>query len=57
MESVIKWQTGVPTKPGWYIVSIKDNKVTYDLFTESHNWLIGDVIAWYSLSEIEPYKE
>ena len=35
MESVIKWQTGTPTKSGWYIVSTKDNKVTFGVFTES----------------------
>lgn len=57
MESIIKWQTGEPTKSGWYIVSTTNNKVTYDLFTESRNWLIGDVIAWCSIDEIEPYKK
>lgn len=57
MESVIKWRTGKPNKSGWYIVSTRDNKVTYDVFSESHPWFMEDVIAWCPLSEIEPYKE
>ena len=57
MESAIKWRTGKPNKSGWYIVSTKDNKVTYDVFTELHPWFMEDVIAWCPLDKIEPYKK
>lgn len=64
MESVIKWQTGVPKEEGKYLVTTKDGKIQSGVYIATlrygHHWvLIGDenVIAWCPLSEIEPYKE
>ena len=57
MESVIKWQTGVPKENGMYLVTTVDNRVTICFFTAYNEWYLEDVIAWCPLSEIEPYKE
>lgn len=60
MESVIKWQTGEPTNKGEYLITTKggigciyfDPKNVYDL-----DFFKQFVIAWYPLSDIEPYKK
>lgn len=57
MESVIKWQTGVPKENGMYLVTTVDNRVTICFFTAYNAWYLEDVIAWCPLSDIEPYKE
>ena len=68
MESVIKWQTGEPTKEGWYIVSIKDRGsrvyINTDYWIDAETqWISYDkfrkekITAWYPLNEIKPYKE
>ena len=64
MESVIKWRTGKPPKVGKYLITTKHGNVFSAVWYYKTNNLcdwercfIGDVIAWYPLSEIEPYKE
>ena len=61
MESVIKWQTGTPKKKDRYILSIKGGKIDLDNWSiHTKNWYHYNnnyVIAWYPLSDIEPYKE
>ena len=66
MESVIKWRTGEPKENGYYLVSTTNGIVSTDAWIAEYNgnrWYeytgdyFGDVIAWYPLSEIEPYKE
>ena len=68
MESVIKWQTGVPKEGGNYLITTSNNNVlvaTYSYEYRDGDWywldeygsLIEDVLAWCHLSEIEPYKE
>ena len=60
MESVIKWKTAIPTEKGKYIITTKDGvgciyfdpKDIYDV-----DFFKQFVIAWYPLSDIEPYKE
>lgn len=62
MESVIKWQTGEPKERGSYIVSIKGldaNYVTCDVYVHETGWCHWkkeEIIAWFKLSDIEPYK-
>lgn len=68
MESVIKWQTGVPTDNGEFIITYKYFKCFTKHITTAiragNTWydtnfdkLRVDIIAWYPLNEIEPYKE
>lgn len=57
MKSVIKWQIGTPKENGWYLITTVDNRVTICVFTTYNEWYLEDVIAWCSLSDIEPYKE
>ena len=62
MESVIKWQTGMPKEEGEYLVTLQTpngNEVACIIF-EEYGWFGNGnckVTAWYPLSEIEPYKE
>ena len=69
MESIIKWRTGVPKgRHGKFIITYN----YFDCFTkyvttairEGDTWydtnydrLRVDVIAWYPIDDIEPYKE
>lgn len=57
MESVIKWQTGTPTKNGKYLVFVYGEiDITY--WDSRFQWAkYLSVIAWCKLSDIEPYKE
>lgn len=57
MESVIKWQTGTPTKNGKYLVFVYGEiDITY--WDSRFQWTkYLSVIAWCKLSDIEPYKE
>lgn len=65
MESVIKWQTGMPEQSDIYIVTTTagevDIRVLYDPYTSPPYWLDDEeddeVVAWCKLSDIEPYKE
>lgn len=64
MESTIKWQTCEPKEHCNYIVSLKDGSVGSAVFApwdiKQSFWgiyLKKDVVAWYKLSDIEPYKE
>lgn len=68
MESIIKWQTGEPTKAGWYAISIKNEDSELRVDTDywrniAQDWIAFDkyskekIVAWCPLSEIEPYKE
>ena len=68
MESVIKWQTGVPVEEGMYIISTDGQvKVSECIMVyieeqdcESIVWREFDdenITAWCKLSDIEPYKE
>ena len=66
--SLIKWRTGVPTKAGWYAISIKNQDLELRVDTGywrniAQDWITFDkfskekVIAWCPMSAIEPYKE
>ena len=61
MESVIKWQTGVPKKKGRYLLSTRDGKIDIDNWSiYTNNWYHYAnffVLAWCPLSKIKPYKE
>ena len=68
MESVIKWQTGVPKEGGNYLITTSDNNVLvatyiYDYRDRCWYWLDSgypltkSVLAWYPINEIKPYKE
>ena len=68
-ESVIKWQTGEPTKEGLYLVQLKKlhwqwKKSIASLFDvdtwHGSFWEYYDkeeVVAWCLLNSVEPYKE
>jgi hypothetical protein len=61
MESVIKWETGMPTEIGRYIITKKSGKVLTINFNPKEEldleYFERFVVAWYPLSDIEPYKE
>lgn len=63
MESVIKWQTGIPEQSGLYLVTLSTGEVTvmewYNPYTSSPYWLNeeGEVVAWCDFKDVEPYKE
>lgn len=69
MESVIKWQTGVPKETGAYIVTVQGGKVFQSKYTYFYrdkccyfvndygNPILERVLAWCPMSEIKPYKE
>lgn len=64
MESTIKWQTGIPTIGGEYLVCLKDGSVTTDKFLAvdglERDWKRFNksyIIGWCKLSNIAPYKE
>lgn len=62
MESVIKWHTGKPKETGEYLVTALNGEVDYDVFYKCSDgncfWGFYDnVLAWYKLSDIKPYKE
>ena len=58
--SVVDWQTGDPKESGSYLVTTEDEIVTPDYFSclemEWNHWP-GEVVAWYKLKDIKPYKE
>ena len=60
MESVIKWQIGIPTGKGQYIITTKDG-VGCIYFEPKDVCDVGFfkqfVIAWYPLNDIKPYQE
>lgn len=62
MDSTIKWQIGAPNETGEYIVTTWDGLVDYDVvYRHSDGYLFwgfyDNVLAWFKLSNIEPYKE
>lgn len=65
MESVIKWQTGMPEQSDIYLVTTSTGEVTmrvlYDPYIAPPYWLYDEeddeVVAWCKLSDIEPYEE
>ena len=61
MESVIKWGTGMPTEIGRYIITKNSGKVLTINFNPKEKldleYFERFVVAWYPLSDIEPYKE
>lgn len=61
MESVIKWQTGIPEEGGSYIVTTDEGEVRTIYFHPKESvdleFFEIAVIAWCKLSDIEPYKE
>ena len=61
MESVIKWQKGIPTEMGRYIITKSDGKVRTIYFQPKDivdlDYFEIVVTAWCKLSDIEPYKE
>lgn len=63
MESVIKWQTGMPERSGLYLVKLSTGEVTvmeyYNPYTSSPYWLDEkvEVVAWCDFNSIKPYKE
>lgn len=63
----INWQTGTPTKNGTYLVTYdcyKQPPTISVLYWYKDHWLnrlVDDdkelnVIAWYNINDIEPYK-
>lgn len=68
-ESVIKWQTGEPVgRCGKFIITYKYfegfTKYITTAIREGNTWydtnydkLRVDVIAWYPITDIEPYQE
>lgn len=62
MESVIKWQIGVPKEEGEYLVTLKTLKgvIVEWLEFDKYGWNLTincKVLAWCPMNEIEPYKE
>lgn len=67
MESVIKWQIGIPQYTGKYLITDKYGHTDVDYWyntDDAHKGEAGwyqhyeeDVIAWCELCEIESYKE
>lgn len=61
MESVIKWQTGEPTRAGRYLIQTKDDGLQIDFWsTFIQTWSLynnSEIVAWCKLSDIKPFKE
>lgn len=68
MENIIKWQTGTPNYNGTYLITFRhfdyNPKYVTIAIREGNNWysttydvLRVDVLAWYPINNIEPYKE
>lgn len=63
-KSTIKWQTGTPKHTGQYLITTKHHNVEADVWLPKPNeygdhWLRHydtDVIAWYEIESIEPFK-
>lgn len=58
--SVIKWQTGEPTKTGRYLIYTIDDGMQFDNWStflkQWSTYYNNEVTAWCKLSDIEPYK-
>lgn len=65
---MIKWQTGTPSYNGSYLITYKHfdcyQKYVIVAIREGNSWystaydlLRVDVLAWYPINNIEPYKE
>lgn len=68
MGNMIKWQTGIPNYDGTYLITYRYfdyfQKFVTVAIREGDSWysptydiLKLDVLAWYPISIIEPYKE
>lgn len=68
MENIIKWQTETPNYNGTYLITFKyfdyNPKYVTIAIREDNSWystaydiLNVDVLAWYPINNIEPYKE
>ena len=59
MKQSINWQTGVPTKEGTYLLTMKDgNTAVKSFFLKVDREFFEDsVVAWCHITDIEPYKE
>jgi hypothetical protein len=61
MKSEIKWQTGIPTESGKYLITLWDGFVTTDIWIEDkQNWwqfYPKNIITWCPLKTITPFKE
>lgn len=61
MESVIKWQKGLPEQNGRYLVTMIEGSVTLAVFFKGdvydEHFFHEYVTAWCKLSDIQPYKE
>lgn len=68
MENIIKWQTGTPNYNGSYLITFKhfdcNQKYVIVAIREGNDWysttydsLRVDVLAWYPIANIKPYKE
>ena len=62
MENIIKWRTGFPDIEGEYLITEDNGEITTDCWCvlEHYSYWVhhraDEVVAWYKLSEIEPYK-
>lgn len=59
MESVIKWRTGKLEGDGYYLVTERDGGVCILWHREGSRMSdsFENVVAWYPIRAIEPYKE
>jgi hypothetical protein len=63
MESKIKWQTGFPNIGGEYLITECTGEVTVDCWCVVDHYQYwaqhrdDEIVAWCSISDIEPYKE
>ena len=68
MENVIKWQTGTPNRNGAHLITYRHfdcfQKYVIVAIREGNDWysttydsLRVDVLAWYPIANIKPYKE
>jgi hypothetical protein len=58
MKQIIKWRNGTPTKSGIYLITLKDGYVGTSYWGELYGWerFETDIIAWYPIDNIKPYK-
>ena len=63
-KNIIKWETGTPKHPGWYLITTKHHEVKVDRWMSKpdeygDHWYRHydiDVIAWCKIESIEPFK-
>lgn len=59
MKQKIEWQTGVPTKRGIYLITFKEGYVDTCYWDECDGWEYceANIVAWFLIDDIEPYKQ